>query len=226
MHTFAPRVAAMNRRLAFAPLAAVLGLVLGLSACATEPTPTPAAPSEPMSEAPSAPASHAPSPTSRPSSAAEPAAPSPSDAPTDPLLAVELTDVRSGAAFTLSDLAAEEGPILLQPMAIWCSSCRAQQHEVARAHDEGEFSSVSLDVDLSEEPADLAAYADREGWDWRFAMADASLYRLLQERFTPAVTNPPSTPLIVIERDGTVRPLEFGAGVRSAEQLLDELGVG
>ena len=32
-------------------------------------------------------------------------------------------------------------------------------------------------------PEDLAAYAGREGFDWRFAMADASLYRLLQERF-------------------------------------------
>ncbi len=143
--------------------------------------------------------------------------------PADPLLAVELTDVRSGETFTLGELATS-GPVLLESMAVWCSNCRAQQHEVARAHEAGGFTSVSLDVDLSEAPGDLAAYADREGFDWRFAMADADLYRLLQERFGVAATNPPSTPLIVIEADRTVRPLEFGRGTRSAEELLAELG--
>jgi hypothetical protein len=111
-------------------------------------------------------------------------------------------------------------------MAVWCSNCRAQQHEVKRAHETGDFQSVSLDVDLSESPDALATYADREGFDWRFAMADASLYRLLQERFGVAVTNPPSTPLIVIEQDRTIRPLEFGRGTRSVAQLLAEIGAG
>jgi hypothetical protein len=141
----------------------------------------------------------------------------------DPLLAVTLTDVRSGEQFTLGELAAAAGPVLLEPMAVWCNNCRAQQHEVKRAHDLAEFASVSLDVDLSETPDDLAAYADREGFDWRFAMADASLYRLLQERFGVAATNPPSTPLIVVERDGSVRPLEFGRGTRGADQLIAEI---
>jgi hypothetical protein len=149
--------------------------------------------------------------------------PSPSAAPTDPLLAVELTDVRTDDVFTLAQLAADEGPVLLEPMAIWCSSCRAQQHEVVEAHVIGDFTSVSLDVDLTELPEDLAAYADREGWDWRFAMADADLHRLLRERFGTPATHPPSTPLIVIEPDGSVRPLEFAVGIRSADQLLAEL---
>jgi hypothetical protein len=143
----------------------------------------------------------------------------------DPLLAMVLTDVRSGQAFSLAELSAGQ-PVLLEPMAVWCSNCRAQQHEVKRAHAEGSFVSVSLDVDLSESAADLAAYADREGFDWRFAVADADLYRLLQERFGVAVTNPPSTPLIVIEPGGMVRPLEFGQGTRSAEALLAELAGG
>ena len=55
---------------------------------------------------------------------------------------------------------------------------------------------------------------------------NADLYRLLQQRFGDAVTYPPATPLIVIERDGTVRPLEFGVGQRSADQLLAELEAG
>jgi hypothetical protein len=170
-----------------------------------------------------------PPPTEAPPSTSEtdlaPASASPGQQP-DTLLAVELTDVRSGETFTLGELAEKSGPVLLEPMAVWCINCRAQQHEVVQAHQAGNFVSVSLDVDLSESPDDLATYADREGFDWYFAMADTDLYRTLQDRFGVAATNPPSTPLIIIGADGTVRPLEFGRGTRSAQELLTELGVG
>ena len=183
-----------------------------------------------MGEPTSAPATASPSAaiTAEPSasSVAESEAAATPAAPTDELLALALTDVRSGETFTLGELASESGPVLLEPMAVWCSNCRAQQHEVVRAHETGTFASVSLDVDLSESPDDLAEYADREGFDWHFAMADEDLYRMLQDRFGVAVTNPPSTPLIVIERDGAVRPLEFGVGTRGAEELLAELEAG
>lgn len=173
---------------------------------------------------PTASASASPSSTAAPTDgvAESPAASQPADA----LLAVELTDVRSGETFTLGELAAADGPVLLEPMAVWCTTCLSQQREVVQAHEAGHFTSVSLDVDLSESPEQLAEFADREGFDWRFAMADAGLYRTLQDRFGVGVTNPPSTPLIVIEPDGMVRPLEFGRGVRSAEQLLAEVGAG
>jgi hypothetical protein len=215
----------MNRRSPPA-LLAIACMVL-VTACSAPPASTPMPTPEPMSEAPSAGATSDAGPTDAPTSEAT-SSPSPevSEAPADALLAIELTDVRSGDTFTLATLAADHGPVLLEPMAVWCSSCRAQQREVMRAHELGSFTSVSLDVELTEDPEDLAAYAEREGFDWRFAMADAALYRLLQERFTPAATNPPSTPLIIIEGDGTVRFLEPGVGIRSAEQLLDELGAG
>lgn len=202
---------------------ALIALPIAMAACgpALEPA-DPAAASRTAS--PSAVASAPSSATSAPAAtdaASASASPNASTA-ADPLLAVALIDVRSGESFTLAELSADQ-PVLLEPMAVWCSNCRAQQHEVKRAHADGSFASVSLDVDLSESAADLAAYADREGFDWRFAMADADLYRLLQERFGVAVTNPPSTPLIVIEPGGVVRPLEFGQGTRSAETLLAEL---
>lgn len=219
----------MNHRSRLTHAASSLALVVALAACTATPAATPTRTPEPE------PTSEAPSPTAPDrTTAAEPSSPAAtpseaapaSEAPAEPLLAVELTDVRSGETFTLAQLAAEEGPVLLEPMAIWCSSCRAQQHEVKRAHEAGAFTSVSLDVELSEIPEDLARYATDQDWDWHFAVADADLYRLLQERFGRLVTHPPSTPLIVVERDGTVRPLEFGVGVRSAEELLDELGAG
>jgi hypothetical protein len=209
-------------------LALLASLAILVTACSAAPASPPAASSgatAPNAPSPTPPSSDAPPTVPAGSSSPSPAAPS-NEAPADALLAVALTDVRSGATFALGELAAEEGPVLLEPMAVWCSSCRAQQHEVKGAHEQGGFTSVSLDVDLSETPEDLASYADREGFDWRFAMADAALYRLLQDRFGVGVTNPPLTPLIVIERDGTVRALEFGRGVRNAEQLLAEIGSG
>jgi hypothetical protein len=213
----------MHRTLRSAPVAAMAVLAMACSAVpAASPAPStpPVAPSDvpAMSEAPTV----APS-----ASVAEPIATASEEAPGDELLAVRLTDVRTGAEFTLGELAASGGVVLLEPMAVWCSSCRAQQHEVKGAHGQGgAFTSVSLDVDLSESPEDLAAYADREGFDWHFAMADAALYRLLQDRFGVGVTNPPLTPLIVVEPDGTVRALEFGRGIRDAQQLLVEIGAG
>jgi hypothetical protein len=198
---------------------AAVSMLLAMAACATS---TP--------DAPMATESNRPAPTRSASSTAVPTegvAESPAASqPADALLAVELTDVRSGETFTIGDLATQEGPVLLEPMAVWCTTCLSQQREVVQAHAGGDFTSVSLDVDLSESPEQLAEFADREGFDWRFAMADASLYRLLQERFGVAATNPPSTPLIVIEPDGTIRPLEFGRGTRSADQLLAEIGAG
>lgn len=174
----------------------------------------------------------APSDTSEPSLTGEPSAavaPSASNVPSatvspviiDPLLAYELVDVRSGEVFTLGELAVE-GPVLLESMAIWCTTCLQQQRQVVEAHELAEFHSVGIDVDPNERPDDLADYAEREGFDWHFAMADAGLIDLLADRFGFAVSNPPSTPTFVVSTDG-IRALEFGR-VRSAIELVDGLG--
>ncbi|MGH2385833.1 MAG: TlpA family protein disulfide reductase, partial [Candidatus Limnocylindria bacterium] len=130
-------------------------------------------------------------------------------------------DVRSGEVFTLAELATER-PVLLESMAIWCTTCLQQQRQVVEAHQLADFQSVGIDVDPNERPDDLADYAEREGFDWRFAMADAELIDLLADRFGFAVSNPPSTPTFVVSTDG-IRALEFGR-VRSPTELVDELG--
>jgi thiol-disulfide isomerase/thioredoxin len=152
------------------------------------------------------------------------ASPSDARADEDPLLAFELVDVRTGATFTLGELAAEN-PVLVEAMAIWCTTCLAQQREVVEAHGSADFHSVGIDVDPNERAADLAEYSEREGFDWRFAMADAELVQLLTERYGFGVTNPPSTPTFVVSADGGVRALEFGR-VRSADELVAELAAG
>lgn len=170
-----------------------------------------------------------PGPAMSPTAAAETSEPSETAAATDEpaagdaLLALELVDVRSGETFTLSELA-DEKPVLLETMAIWCTTCRSQQREVVRAHDLADFHSVGIDVDPNERAPDLAEYAEREGFDWRFVLADRELVALLTERFGFEVTNPPSTPTFVV-RDGAIRALQFGR-LRSAEELVDELAAG
>lgn len=139
----------------------------------------------------------------------------------DPLLVFELIDVRSGETFTLAQLAAEK-PVLVEAMAIWCTTCLAQQREVVEAHASADFHSVGIDVDPNERAEDLAEYAEREGFDWRFTMAEAQLVQLLTERYGFGVTNPPSTPTFVVSAEGGLRALEFGR-VRSSDELVAEL---
>jgi thiol-disulfide isomerase/thioredoxin len=198
---------------------ALLSLVLVVAACSapisTDAPPQASAPATPVSpttpDVTTKPASSPP-----PEVSAEPAA--------DPLLAYELVDVRSGETFTLAELAAEK-PVVVETMAIWCSTCRAQQREVVEAHGMADFHSVGIDVDPNERAEDLADYAVREGFDWRFAMADASVVQLLTERYGFGVTNPPSTPTFIVTADGGIRALEFGH-VRSADELVAELAAG
>jgi hypothetical protein len=175
-------------------------------------TPTMAPQSEvPTSDA-SAEATESPSP--------EPSGPVALDS--DPLHRVTLTDVRSGEQFTLGQLAAEK-PLLLETMAIWCSNCRAQQHNVVAAHELADFHSLSLDVEPGEQPSELAAYADREGFDWYFAKADAQLAAQLRERFGTAVVVPPGMPKILFRTDGSIEFIGLGE-LYSAEQVADAVG--
>lgn len=151
-------------------------------------------------------------------SQSEPSAAIPAD--DRPLLEHELVDVRSGERFTLAELSADR-PVLVETMAIWCTTCLQQQRQVVRAHELAEFHSVGIDVDPNERADDLAEYADLQGFDWRFAIADDGLVQLLTDRYGFGVTNPPSTPTFVVA-DGRIRALEFGR-VRSAEELVAEL---
>lgn len=145
-------------------------------------------------------------------------------ASTRAILDYQLIDVRSGDPFTLRQLAGDK-PVLLETMAVWCVTCLSQQREVVEAHELADFHSVGIDVDPSERAETLAAYAEREGFDWPFAMADAGLVKLLTDAYGFAVTHPPSTPTFVITTDGRIRALEFGR-VRSANELVAELGAG
>lgn len=122
-----------------------------------------------------------------------------------------LTDARTGQAFTLADLA--DRVVFVEPMAVWCTSCKAQQQTAREAMaglDPAGVVWVALDVEPSEDAATLARYADDNQFPFTYAVAGADLSRDLADAFGAQVLTPPSTPVIVLAPDGRVTLTEFG----------------
>jgi hypothetical protein len=123
----------------------------------------------------------------------------------------ELTDVATGERFRIADLAGRV--VILEPMAIWCSKCFAQQGEVYSALEElkpERVAYVLLDVDPNETGPALADYRSRNGFTGTYAIAGLETARALAADFGDQVLNPPSTPMILIGTDGRVTFTEFG----------------
>jgi thiol-disulfide isomerase/thioredoxin len=121
-----------------------------------------------------------------------------------------ITDVE-GATFSLADLAGK--PVFVEFFATWCSSCLAQlgdtQAAAAELGDEAEFVVLSVETDLG--PADVAAYAERHGFEnLRFAVMTPELLAATVSALGNSVASPPSTPHLVIAADGTAGELETG----------------
>ncbi|HWP61913.1 MAG TPA: hypothetical protein VNO86_00365 [Candidatus Binatia bacterium] len=136
-----------------------------------------------------------------------------------------LTDARSGEAFRLADFAGSV--VVVEPMAAWCINCLAQQREaqvaLERLRGEVPVVYVSLGVDPGEGPEDLAAYSEREGFHWRFAVAGPEVARALADAFGPIFLSPPSTPLVVVDPTGQIVFADVGRHSASAlESLIRE----
>jgi len=141
----------------------------------------------------------------------------PSDAPA---WAVEtLTDVRAGSSLRLVDLRGRV--VFVEGMATWCPPCLDQQREARAALaqlDPAEVVYLSVDVDPREQAPTLAAYAGRHGFDWQFVVATPAFLRLLAGQFGVTVLNPPSTPVLVIDRSGHGTLTEVG--IKKADRLV------
>jgi thiol-disulfide isomerase/thioredoxin len=129
-----------------------------------------------------------------------------------------LRDVVTGEEFRISDL---EGKVVaIEAMAIWCSTCRVQQGEAQVALEQVGSPNVvyiSLDVDPNERDADLAEYARREGFTWRFVVASPEVSRSLAATFGDQILSPPATPLVILGPNGEL--IEKHTGIKSAGDL-------
>ena len=129
-----------------------------------------------------------------------------------------LRDVATGKEFRISDL---QGKVVaIEAMAIWCVNCRLQQVAAQAALEQvasPDVVYVSLDVDPNERDADLAAYARRESFSWRFAVASPEVSRSLAATFGDQILSPPATPLVVLGPDGQL--IEKHIGIKGADDL-------
>jgi thiol-disulfide isomerase/thioredoxin len=129
-----------------------------------------------------------------------------------------LREVVTGEEFRINDLRGKV--VVIEAMAIWCVNCRLQQVEAQAALDQVASSDVvyiSLDVDPNERDADLAAYAAREGFSWRFAVASPEMSRSLAATFGEQILSPPATPLIILGTNGQL--IEKHIGIKGAKDL-------
>jgi thiol-disulfide isomerase/thioredoxin len=129
-----------------------------------------------------------------------------------------LRDVVTGEEFRISDLRAKV--VAIEAMAIWCINCRAQQGEAQAALEQvasPDVVYISLDVDPNERGEDLAEYARREGFTWRFVVASSDVARSLAATFGDQILSPPATPLIILGTDGEL--IEKHIGIKGADDL-------
>jgi hypothetical protein len=129
-----------------------------------------------------------------------------------------LRDVIDGEAFRIDDLQGKV--VVIEAMAIWCSTCRIQQLEAQAALDQvasPDVVYISLDVDPNERAEELADYARREGFEWRFVVASAEVSRSLAATFGDQILSPPATPIVVLGPVGQV--IEEHTGIKSAGDL-------
>jgi cytochrome oxidase Cu insertion factor (SCO1/SenC/PrrC family) len=135
-------------------------------------------------------------------------------------LATPMTNVVTGEEFRLSDF--EGRLVLLETMAVWCTKCRSQQEQIRALHGQlgeqaSQLMSVTVDVDPNEDAQYLKAYVEQTGFDWIYAVAPVELSRALAAAHGDQFLNPPSTPILIIDRHGEAHPLPFG--IKSAAQL-------
>jgi thiol-disulfide isomerase/thioredoxin len=131
-----------------------------------------------------------------------------------------LTDARTGQTFSINDFSGKV--VLVETMAIWCSNCLQQQTQVKVLHEllgnRNDFVGVGLDIDPNENVDALKGYVEKKGFDWYYAVPPVDVSREIASLYGDQFLNPPSTPIVVIDRHGAAHPLPFG--IKSADDLL------
>lgn len=125
----------------------------------------------------------------------------------------ELTDVLTDEAFRIDEL---QGPVAIQSFAVWCPKCERQSESLSRVGES--VTVVSLNTDPNEDAAKVRKHAEENGFDWRFAVAPTEMTQSLIDAFGAAVTNAPSTPIIVACDDGGA---EFFSGSQQSATEIE-----
>jgi hypothetical protein len=134
-----------------------------------------------------------------------------------------LVDASTGNSFKIEDFGGKV--VLVETLAMWCSNCFRQQNQVKALHEmigeRDDFISLGLDIDPNENITDLKGYVEKNGFHWWYAVAPLDVARELGQLYGAQFLNPPSTPMLIIDRQGNMHPLPFG--IKSADQLMESL---
>jgi len=132
----------------------------------------------------------------------------------------QMADARTGELFTVNDFNGKV--VLVETLAMWCSNCKKQQVQVLKLHEQlGEredFVSLGLDIDINENLSDLRSYVESNGFTWKYSVATPEIASEISKLYGEQFLNPPSTPMLIIDRKGEAHPLPFG--IKSAEDLM------
>lgn len=136
---------------------------------------------------------------------------------------LELKDVNSGETFVINDFSGKV--VLIETLATWCSNCLQQQQEVAIVHDHflgnPDVITIGLDIDPNEDESILSTYTRKHGFNWRYAVASDVIALEISTNYGNQFLNPPSTPILLIDREGNAHALRFG--IKSADELIGEI---
>jgi cytochrome oxidase Cu insertion factor (SCO1/SenC/PrrC family) len=134
-----------------------------------------------------------------------------------------LTDARTGQTFSINDFQGKV--VLVETMAIWCTNCLKQQGQVKDLHKQlgarDDFISIGLDIDPNENTAALKTYVENKSFDWLYAVPSKDVSREIASLYGDQFLNPPSTPIVVIDRHGEAHLLPFG--IKSADNLMQAI---
>jgi len=130
-------------------------------------------------------------------------------------------DVRGGESFTINDFKGKV--VLVETMAVWCTTCYQQQTQIKAYYESlgmrDDLVIVSLAIDPNEDESVLAGYTQKNSeFSWRYAIAGPDVSREIGNTYGDQFLNPPSAPVLVIDRHGAAHPLPFG--IKSAEDLM------
>jgi len=135
----------------------------------------------------------------------------------------DLTNVTNGETFRIVDFQGKV--VLVETLATWCSNCLRQQNEVlslmGQMGDRDDFVSLGIDIDTNGQADQLADYVSKNGFFWLYTVADSALVDDIGALYGPQYLNPPSTPMLIIDKQGNTHQLPFG--VKSAADLLSAL---
>ncbi|ARS89441.1 hypothetical protein [Natrarchaeobaculum aegyptiacum] len=145
------------------------------------------------------------------------------DATVDAWDETALEDVTTGESFSIADL---EPPVVVHTFASYCPTCQRQEDELGAvwddlADDGADTSIVSLAITDGDEPADVAAHAAENGYEWWFAVASEALVDALVDEFGYDISVHAESPLVVRRADGSTETLEKVAPAAEIRAAVD-----